>query len=118
VPILVSAEGPKGLRQEFRARAAGHRPSHHDCWEGERSSRAATGAHRGRSHRARGGISFGAFRQIGDDRTYVLLERYVSRQAFADHRDTKHFKDIVLGQIVLLLDSRTVECFDVDDTSV
>jgi quinol monooxygenase YgiN len=65
-----------------------------------------------------GNISFEAFRLIGgDDRTYVLLERYVSRQAFADHRAAQHFQDIVLDQIVPRLDHRTVECFDVDDTA-
>lgn len=60
-----------------------------------------------------GNLSFEAFREIGGDgRTYVLLERYASRQAFAEHRETKHFKDIVLAQIVPRLESRIIECFD------
>ncbi len=42
----------------------------------------------------------------------VLLERYVSRAAFEDHRTTPHFTGLVLEQIVPLLDSRDVELFD------
>jgi quinol monooxygenase YgiN len=43
----------------------------------------------------------------------VLLERYVSREAFAEHRETEHFKRLVLDGIVPLLDDRAVELFDV-----
>jgi quinol monooxygenase YgiN len=60
-----------------------------------------------------GNVSFVAYRQLDDDREVVLLERYVSREAFAAHRETPHFKDLVLGQIVPLLDSRVVETYDV-----
>ena len=44
----------------------------------------------------------------------VLLERYASRAAPAAHRETAHFKDLVLGQIVPRLDSRVVELYDVE----
>jgi quinol monooxygenase YgiN len=60
-----------------------------------------------------GNISFIAYRQLDDPRTYVLLERYASREAFAAHRETAHFKDLVLGQIAPRLDGRVVELFDV-----
>ena len=56
--------------------------------------------------------SFVAYRQMDDPRTYVLLERYDSREAFAAHRETPHFKDLVLGQIVPRLEARTIEQFD------
>lgn len=56
-----------------------------------------------------------AYRQLDDPRTYVLLERYASREAFAAHRETPHFKELVLDQIVPRLDSRVLEQFDVPD---
>lgn len=62
-----------------------------------------------------GNVSFTAYLQLDDPRTYVLLERYVSREAFAEHRETDHFQDLVLGQIVPRLDSRVIETFDVTD---
>ena len=60
-----------------------------------------------------GNLAFTAYRQVGDDRNVVLLERHASREALAAHRETAHFKDLVLGQIVPRLDSRVVEIYDV-----
>jgi quinol monooxygenase YgiN len=60
-----------------------------------------------------GCVSFDAYRRLDDDRGVILLERYVSRDAFAAHRETAHFKALVLGRIVPLLDNRTVESYDV-----
>jgi quinol monooxygenase YgiN len=60
-----------------------------------------------------GNLAFTAYRQLGEDREVVLLERYASREALAAHRETAHFKDLVLGQIVPRLDSRVVELYDV-----
>jgi quinol monooxygenase YgiN len=62
-----------------------------------------------------GNVAFVAYRQLDDERNYVLLERYASREAFEEHRRTPHFKDIVLDQIVPRLESRTIECYDVLD---
>jgi quinol monooxygenase YgiN len=45
----------------------------------------------------------------------VLLERYASREALAEHRSSAHFTEILLGQIVPLLDSRSIEEHDVPD---
>jgi quinol monooxygenase YgiN len=59
-----------------------------------------------------GNLGFDVYRQADDPRGVVLLERYASREAFAAHRETPHFKDLVLGRIVPLLDSRVVEQFD------
>jgi quinol monooxygenase YgiN len=53
-----------------------------------------------------GCLSFDAYRQIDDERRYVLLERFVSAEAFAEHRQTPHFLDIVEGQIAPRLTSR------------
>jgi quinol monooxygenase YgiN len=62
-----------------------------------------------------GNLAFDAFRSIEDPLSYVLLERYTSREAFAEHRETPHFKDIMLGQILPLLANRTIEQYDVSD---
>jgi quinol monooxygenase YgiN len=60
-----------------------------------------------------GCLAFTAYRQLDDDRNVVLLERYESRQAFADHRDSPHFHEIVQGQLLALLEHREVESYDV-----
>jgi quinol monooxygenase YgiN len=62
-----------------------------------------------------GNVSFVAYRGLDDDRDVVLLERYASKDAFAAHRESAHFKDLVLGQIVPLLDNRVVESYEVAD---
>src|ERR1700754_3437931 len=62
-----------------------------------------------------GNVSFVAYRQLDDERTYVLLERYTSREAFAAHRETPHFKELVLGHIVPRLESRVLELHDVTE---
>ena len=60
-----------------------------------------------------GNVAFDAYRKLDDPRAYVLLERYASRDAFAAHRETAHFKDLVLDQIVPRLERRVIEQFDV-----
>jgi quinol monooxygenase YgiN len=62
-----------------------------------------------------GNLAFDAYPALGDRSNYVLLERYASRKAFADHRETPHFKDIMLGKILPLLANRTIEQYDVID---
>jgi quinol monooxygenase YgiN len=62
-----------------------------------------------------GCLAFEVYRRLGDERSYVLLERYVSREALAAHRATEHFKDLVLGEIVPRLENRVLESFDVPD---
>jgi quinol monooxygenase YgiN len=60
-----------------------------------------------------GNIAFDAYRKIGDERSYVLLERYASREALAEHRSSSHFTQVLIGRIVPLLDERTIEEYDV-----
>ena len=62
-----------------------------------------------------GNVSFVAYRSMDDPRSYVLLERYVSRDAFAVHRETTHFQELMLGRILPLLEVRTIEQYDVPD---
>jgi quinol monooxygenase YgiN/predicted GNAT family acetyltransferase len=64
-----------------------------------------------------GNLSFEAYRQPNNEREIVLLERYASLDAFAAHRATGHYNDLVLGQIVPRLDNRVVETFLVDEAS-
>jgi quinol monooxygenase YgiN len=60
-----------------------------------------------------GALEFVAYVSLEDPRDAVLLERYESREAFAAHRDTPHFHDLVEQQIIPRLDRRTVETYDV-----
>ena len=60
-----------------------------------------------------GNVSFEIYRHLDDGRDVVLLERYASREAFAAHRESPHFQDLVLGQIAPRLASRVVESYDV-----
>jgi quinol monooxygenase YgiN len=59
-----------------------------------------------------GCLAFDAYRKLGEPRSYVLLERYTSREAFAEHRASAHFEEIVLGGIVPRLERRVWEEFD------
>jgi len=61
-----------------------------------------------------GNLAFVVYRRLDSDREVVLLERYTSREAFAAHRETPHFQDLVLDQIVPRLDSRVVETYDAE----
>ena len=60
-----------------------------------------------------GNLAFDAFRSMRDPTSYVLLERYASREALAAHRATRHFQEIVVEQIVPLLAERRIDEFDV-----
>jgi quinol monooxygenase YgiN len=60
-------------------------------------------------------LAFEAYLNMGDPRSYVLLERYTSRAAFAEHRESPHFKELMLGQILPNLESRVIEQYDVAD---
>ncbi|MCW2761187.1 MAG: antibiotic biosynthesis monooxygenase [Marmoricola sp.] len=63
-----------------------------------------------------GCLAFDAYRRVDDDTKIVLLERYTSRADFDAHRETEHFKSLVLEQIVPLLESRTFEAYDVAES--
>lgn len=65
-----------------------------------------------------GNLAFDAYRSVRDPHSYVLLERYMSREALAAHRATPHFQEIVIEQLVPLLAQRTIDEFEVPETSV
>ena len=60
-----------------------------------------------------GNLGFEAYLNMEDPRSYVLLERYTSRAAFAAHRAAPHFKELMLGQILPKLENRVIEQYDV-----
>ena len=59
-----------------------------------------------------GNVAFEIHRSVEDPREVILLERYASREAFAAHRETAHFKRLVLETIVPLLERRVVEVYE------
>jgi quinol monooxygenase YgiN len=65
------------------------------------------------SRKEPGNLAFDAYLDIADPQSYVLLERYTSRAAFAAHRETPHFKELMLEQILPKLESRVIEQYDV-----
>lgn len=62
-----------------------------------------------------GNLAFNAYRSVRDPESYVLLERYTSRDALAAHRATPHFQRIVIEQLVPLLADRSIDEFDVPE---
>ncbi len=55
-----------------------------------------------------GCLSFEGFVSRVDPRRVTLVERYQDRAAFAAHRATAHFREIVLEGVAPLLDNRVV----------
>src|ERR1700743_2763066 len=62
-----------------------------------------------------GNLAFEAFRSVDDELSYVLLERYASREALAAHRASPRFQQYVIGEIAPRLASRVVEEYDVPE---
>ncbi len=60
-----------------------------------------------------GNLAVDSYGKTGDPRSYVLLERYASREALDAHRQASHFTGLLTAQIVPLLESRVVEEYDV-----
>ncbi len=62
-----------------------------------------------------GNLQFVVNRSRDDPNEFLLYEQYVSEQAFLDHRQTPHFKTLVLEQAVPLLERREIHAFSVFD---
>jgi quinol monooxygenase YgiN len=60
-----------------------------------------------------GNVFFSAYREAHNIRNVIVLERYASPEAFRAHRETVHFKELVIGQLLPRLDSRIIETCDV-----
>jgi quinol monooxygenase YgiN len=53
-----------------------------------------------------GCLEFTVYQGIDDPRRFLLYERYTDEGAFQAHRQTTHFREIIEGQVVPLLDER------------
>jgi quinol monooxygenase YgiN len=60
-----------------------------------------------------GCISFIANRSKDDPNEFLLYEQYVDEAAFAAHQQTAHFKELVLGRALDLLDQRVRKAYSV-----
>jgi quinol monooxygenase YgiN len=60
-----------------------------------------------------GVLEIDAYQSVEDPRSFVLLERYASRQAFADHVASPHFREFLLGHVVSNHEHRIVEQYEV-----
>jgi len=62
-----------------------------------------------------GNVQFVANRSLDDPNEFLLYEQYLNEQAFLDHRQTPHFKRLVLEQAVPLLERREIHAFSIVD---
>jgi quinol monooxygenase YgiN len=60
-----------------------------------------------------GNLQFIVNRSLDDPNEFLLYEQYANEQAFLDHRQMPHFKTLVLGQAVPLLERREIHAFSV-----
>lgn len=60
-----------------------------------------------------GNLGFVAHRGKDDPNEILLYETYASEQAFLDHRETEHFKTLVLERAVPLLARREIMAWSV-----
>lgn len=68
---------------------------------------------RGAVRTEEGNLAFDIFQHIEEPNRVVLIERYVSREAFQVHRNTSHFDEIALRRVIPLLAGRVVELYDI-----
>lgn len=59
-----------------------------------------------------GCVVYTASRSRDDENLLMLVEHYTDEDALAQHRDMPHFKDIIEGKVVPLLEKRERELFD------
>jgi pentatricopeptide repeat protein len=69
-----------------------------------------------RSLEESGCMGYEIFIDSADDRHLLLVERYVDNDALDTHRRSKHYREIVQGQIVPLLASRSVDLLQPRDS--
>jgi len=56
-----------------------------------------------------GCVSYEVFRSLDQPERYVSIEKYLDDEAFAAHRDSEHFREIGLGQVMPLTVTRDVQ---------
>lgn len=55
-----------------------------------------------------GNLAYTAHQSTSDANTLVLYEEYRDESALADHRNSEHYKTLVVGKIVPLLEERGI----------
>lgn len=55
-----------------------------------------------------GNLFYNIHQSVSEPDTLVLFEGYTSEAAVTEHRNSSHFQNLVLGQIVPLLESREI----------
>jgi quinol monooxygenase YgiN len=83
---------------------------HYQAMQGKGDEVAALLARHAAATRAEpGNLDFVALRSTGDPDSFVLYERYSSREAFEAHQASPHFEGIAVAQIRPLLSNRTIK---------
>jgi quinol monooxygenase YgiN len=59
-----------------------------------------------------GCLLYHANRSTEDENLFLLYEQYADADALAAHRETPHFRDIIEGEIVPLLEKRERELYE------
>lgn len=60
------------------------------------------------SIKEKGNLFYKIHQSNSDLNSIILFEGYVSEEAITEHRNSPHFQDLVLGQIVPLLEKREI----------
>lgn len=68
-----------------------------------------------RSRLEPGNLSYSAYQSLEDPTRIALIEIYENYDAVDAHRESSHFREIVLAKLVPLLTSRTVRLSIIDD---
>lgn len=55
-----------------------------------------------------GCVGFRAHRSVEDPRVFLLYEQFRDTAAYAEHSESDHFKELILGRALPCLESRTV----------
>lgn len=114
-PAFHGLHSPANSQEEAsHGPGTGHRPAH-DQGGARGGGSALLGQFVEAAREEAGNLAFDSYGKTGDRRSYVLLERYASREALDEHRRAPHFTGLLLAQIVPLLETRTVEEYDVPD---
>ncbi len=62
-----------------------------------------------------GNLGFVVHQQHADADEFLLYETYVDEAAFSAHRETEHFKRLVLAEAVSQLDRRDIQAYAILD---
>ncbi|MFC9433295.1 putative quinol monooxygenase [Nocardia sp. NPDC057030] len=61
-----------------------------------------------------GCLEYEVFRSSENPERFVSVEKYADADAFAAHRETAHFRDIGLAQVIPMLATRDIQVYPAD----